>query len=194
MLFINSILKKILFGKEQNAFKEFCTHLGSFFDEVNNDLQYDEIDISKEIFNDIKTLRVSFFNIYYTYKSILYISNTSSFSPTIMFLYLKNKNILFQYIQRIVPIEKFFQFNEKNILNELTSLNEFTNYKILYEERFAPNEIKNKIFELIISNINLKVDLKTPEIEIIVQVLKTHIGMTILKNFNGSFNFSKNLM
>lgn len=180
--------------KEQNAFKEFCSIMSPFFEEINDDCDYNEIDISKEISNDIKALRVSFFSIYFTYKSILYISNTSSFTPTSMFFYLKNKNVFFQYIQRIVPIDKFFQLNENNIFNQISLLNGFTSYKILYEERFAPVETKTKIFGIITSNLNMKVDLMTPEIEIIVQVLKTHVGMTILHRFNSSFNFSKNLM
>lgn len=124
---------------------------------------------------------------------MFYVSNTSPLYPSRLFNALKEKNYLFEYVHRIVPIDRFVSYNEIVFKKSLENLDKSLSYKIEYEERFAPSDMRSRMFDFITNYLSgMKINLKNPNYLVIVQVLKTDVGFTVLKNFIGTFNFSKN--
>lgn len=180
-------------GKESKAYKELVTILNSVFQSVDTQPDYTSLNVSLEIENEIKIMKATFFSVYFTYKSIFYVSNTSPLYPSRLFSLLKEKNVLFEYVHRIVPLDRFVTYNEEVFIKCLDNIDKNLSFKIDYEERFAPKDMKNKIFDFVTNYLKgMRVNLVQPDYIILIQVLKTDIGFTVLKDFKDTFNFSKN--
>lgn len=82
--------------------------------------------------------------------------------------------------------------DDLNLIYNLIDNYHFNNtYKILFEGRLCP-DLKNRMFEIIIPKIKIKVDLVNPDDVFVIQAFKYYIGLCILKNDVNNFNFSEN--
>lgn len=146
-------------NKELKAFKEVVSLFGTSLNDDNEIFEYEKVNIGNEINEEIKKMQKDKFKLYYSYKSIIYVENKTLIPPSKIYEILRHKNILFEYVQRIVPIDTFFTFNNSKIIDAIENLDRTKNYKIIYEERFTGKEMKNKVFEIITGKLNMKVDL-----------------------------------
>ncbi|WUR02224.1 putative tRNA acetlytransferase [Vairimorpha necatrix] len=179
-------------GKEEKAFKELQTVLNTSFDTIETQPDYSTLNVSEEIKNEIRILKKSFFSLFFTYKSMFYVSNSSPFTPSKLFYILKERGVKLEYVHRIVPLDRFTTYNENVMRKGLVDIDKSLTFKIEYEERFVPQDTRKRIFELITSTLEgMKVDLSRPDYLIIVSALKNDVGFTVLKNNKEHFNFSK---
>lgn len=130
------------------------------------------------------------FRKYDGYRSFFYLENLSNSSSIALYERMTKENIKFQYVERVVPLESIFPFSEERILKSLAGLEATKTYKILYEGRLTTNEMKTKIFSIITSNLKNKVQLNSPYYTIVVQVFKNNVGIAVIENEKGNFNFS----
>jgi tRNA(Ser,Leu) C12 N-acetylase TAN1 len=63
-------------------------------------------------------------------------------------------------------------------------------YKIKYESRLTSFDSKNALFSTIHENMNLRVDLSSPQVICMVQIIKNYLGLTVMENDSLNFNLS----
>lgn len=181
-------------GKEKKAFLELQTILNSFISNSELQKDYCTFNVAEEIEDELKNLRTSYFSIHFTYKSLLYVSNSSTFLSSKLFRMLKERHVLLEYVHRIFPLDHYFTYNAEYIKKLISNIDKSLTFKIEYKETFAVKNSKKEVFKTITGTLQgMKVDLKNPHYLILVQVLKNDLGITILENFTDSFNFSRNL-
>jgi hypothetical protein len=122
------------------------------------------------------------------HKNIFYLENGSSGSSTGLFRKLRESERRFEYVQRVVPMEKFFKFDETKIIREIEGLDTSKTYKITFEGRLCGEAVKSRVFNLITHRLKMRVDLTSPFYNIIVHVFKSYAGITVMEACD--FNFS----
>ncbi|KAF7683180.1 hypothetical protein TCON_1610 [Astathelohania contejeani] len=125
-------------------------------------------------------------------KSLFLIENKSDIIPTEIYTRLRDLNLCTKEVHRIIPLNKITSHNYKDMILSLCyELNKTTSmtYKILFEYRLCDKKIKEEIFEIITSTVELKVCLDNPDYIFIVEVMKKHVGASIIKNDGSNFNF-----
>jgi tRNA(Ser,Leu) C12 N-acetylase TAN1 len=127
---------------------------------------------------------------YIGYKNTFYLENKSPVPSKELFGRLRESRRRFEYVQRVVPMESFFRFNEARILKEVEGLDSDRTYRITFEGRLCDKEMRSKIFGLITQKLRMKVSLTSPFYNIIVHVFKTYVGISVMNNRECSFNFS----
>lgn len=127
---------------------------------------------------------------YLSYKSIVFLENKSSESSLALFYKLRASNTRFEYAQRIVPLEHFFRYDEKKIIEVIGTLDESKTYKIMYEGRLCSSGMKEMLFKLITNNLILRVSLTDPYYTIVTQAFKNYVGVSVVVNEVKNFNFS----
>ncbi|KAF9764175.1 hypothetical protein NGRA_0758 [Nosema granulosis] len=180
-------------GREEKAFKEFLGVLTNLVDSSKTYDNYENINIREEILKEVKSLEKNPFKIYFQYRSMFFVSNDSELSPSCIFRALRERAIYFSYIQRIIPIDEFFKFDSDKIKSFIQNkfMHLHKSYKIIYEERFVPEDTRLKVFDSITNVVNLKVDLTSPYYLVVVQALKNNVGISIITDEPSNFNFSK---
>jgi hypothetical protein len=178
-------------GREEKAFKEVSGVLKNLLESSKEYSQYEDIDIEKEIKKEVDLLHSNPFKIYFQYCSMLFISNGSSISSSHLYNLLRENQVSFVFAHRVVPFDAFFKFEETLLCEMIKCIKTDKTYKILYEERFVPENMKLRVFDCITSNLKCTVDLSNPYYLIVVQALKNFIGVSVIENEKFNFNFSK---
>ncbi|CAD27053.2 hypothetical protein [Encephalitozoon cuniculi GB-M1] len=124
------------------------------------------------------------------HRCILFLENRSNEPSLSLFYKLRASGARFEYVHRIVPLERFFRFDEEKILESIRGLDGTKSYKIVYEERMCSPGIKDKVFNLITASLSLRVDLKAPHYMIAVQGFKNNLGISVVEGEKENFNFS----
>lgn len=124
------------------------------------------------------------------YRCILLLENRSRESSLSLFYKLRASGARFEYVCRVVPLERFFRFDEEKVVESIKGLDKSKTYKIVYEERMCSAGMKERVFGLITSHLALKVDLKTPDYTVVVQGFKNSIGISVVEGERENFNFS----
>lgn len=187
---MNGFIITTVLNREDKAFKEFVGKVYGFDQKktpvINNLVNFTSLlNIELE-----KLKKQQNFILKEKHRSILIIKNLSETKPSDIFRWMRKNGLLFQYISRVIPLDFISNFNileiSKYILN-----NPFEgSYKILFESRISPDNLKEKIFETIIPLIPSKVNLKTPDFLVVVQGFKLLVGICIVENDIKNFNFS----
>ncbi|KAM0672660.1 hypothetical protein CWI42_100250 [Ordospora colligata] len=124
------------------------------------------------------------------HRCILVIENKSHESSVSLFNKLRETNTIFEYVHRVIPLERIFRIDDAKIIEGIQGLEDGKSYKIVYEERMCSEGVKKRVFDVITKNICLKVDLETPDYIIAVQVFKSMFGMSVVMNEHKNFSFS----
>ncbi|KAH9410814.1 hypothetical protein HK407_10g15800 [Ordospora pajunii] len=124
------------------------------------------------------------------HRCILVIENKSHESSVSLFNKLREANAAFEYVHRVIPLERIFPIDDARIAEGIQGLEHGKSYKIVYEERMCSAGVKKRVFDVITKNICLKVDLEAPDYIIAVQVFKSMFGMSVVMNEHKNFSFS----
>lgn len=178
-------------GREEKAFRELVGVFMHLIESTKIYSTYEDINIEDELKKEAAAQTSTPFKIYFKYRSMLFVSNESDLPPSWFYRALRSKNISFSLIQRVVPIDFFFKLEKEKIKSIISNLDQTKTYKIIYEERFVPEDTKLKAFGYITETLNMKVDLTSPYYLLSVQALKNNVGVSIITNELNNFNFSK---
>lgn len=187
---MNGFLISTTMNKEYKAFKEFSSQMNFFVNTEKQELN-NFTDFTSSLADELRNLKIQEnFTLMEKYKSILIVRNKCKSLPSDLFLRLRTENSSFYDIKRIVPLDFITKFDEVAIAAFIQK-NQFNGtFKIQFEGRLCPDELRTDLFKIIIPLINNKVDLKTPEYVIAIQAFKGLIGLTVMKNDSKNFNFS----
>lgn len=179
-----------IMNKEDKAFKEFNDKIGNIFNApvqcYNCNSNFQKL-LSQEIRN-LKTKKN--FRLLEKYQSILFIDNNTSKKPSEILEYCRNCQISFRNILRIIPLNIIIKFEIQTIQKFILENPFEGTYKILYEGRLCPNDLKERIFQAIVPIISSKVKLNNPDYVIVVEGFKSFVGISVIKNDTKNFNFS----
>lgn len=173
-------------NKEKNSQKEVLDFLHT--------ANYQPHLISQES-NCKKELEIALLNLKKNKFEIINLKNTQcvyliSTNENVLEIY-KNLNHNLKYTFKINPLSKFIFINDfkkldlKNIFYDFISesnLQKEKTYKIIYEHRNTNKEVKVEVFDYLVKNIQLKVNLKSPDFIFTVQIVKNYLGCSVLKN------------
>ena len=197
MNIINGFLITTERNKENKASKEIKEKINEIL-KINicknklknsDNLNYKEI-LQREIkeLKESKIKQIDFKNL----KNIILFKNLTEVSVYEIYKIMKEKNFNFKFAHRIIPLEYFGNYKEiieilKLECNKI-ELNELT-YKLVLEARLTESNKKEEIFSNVVNNIKNKVNLTNPDFIVMVQILKSNLGFSIIKNYNDNFNF-----
>lgn len=186
----NGFIISTIMNREDKAFKEFVGKASSF--SFNSSTTVSTLDnFSTLLQNEVLQLKKNAsFLLQSKYKSILLVKNQTSALPSDIFKWLRSSGVSFQHIQRIIPLDLIISFDPIMITNFVVQ-NKFSGkYKIFFEGRLCPENLKLEIFKVILPLITEKVDLDNPEYVVCVQAFKSFVGISIVGKDSNNFNFS----
>lgn len=125
-----------------------------------------------------------------SHRSILFLENRSRVSTLGLFYRLREADTRFEYVYRVVPLERFFRYSSRQVIESVGELDRTRTYRILYEERLCSDGMKEAVFESITGALCMKVDLVDPHYTIVVQGFKDQVGISVVENEKENFNFS----
>ncbi|KAM0681011.1 hypothetical protein GINT2_000794 [Glugoides intestinalis] len=189
----NGFIISTIMNREDKAFKEFVGKASSF--SFNSGIKISVLDnFSALLQNELQHLKKSArFLLQAKHRSILLVKNQTTSLPSDIFKWMRNCGVSFEHIQRIIPLDLITNFDVA-MITDFVLQNKFSGrYKIFFEGRLCPDNLKIEIFKVIIPLITNKVDLDNPDYVVCVQAFKSFVGISILVNDSNNFNFSTSL-
>ena len=179
---MNGFLLSTSMNKELKGLREFSDKMNSF-----ETLERTEItnlsNFSQCLALELQNLRIrDSFTFIEKYKSLLIVKNYTLSLPSKLFIQLRANKCTFHAIKRIIPLDLITKYDEMVIAA-------YT-FKIQFEGRLCPEDLKSNLFKLIIPLVDNKVDLNKPDYVIIIQAFKGLVGITVMENDLNNFNFS----
>lgn len=181
-------------NREDFAFKEFVRKVIVPFSKTTGELetQLTNKDDFSEILKQelIKLKKSQKFVLQEKYKSILLVKNLTGQKPTEIFRWMRENELVFQNIARVIPLDLILSFDHQVIHSFISKEKRTGSYKIVFEGRLCPENTKENIFQIIVPLIDSKVDLENPDFLVVVQAFKSFIGLSVLDRDHKNFNFS----
>lgn len=178
-------------NREDKSFKEFKDKVQGVVASPSKNSVNSQSNFYQLLMEELKNLKIKdIFAVKEKYKSFLLIENRSSAEPTDILRKCRNKNIEFKNVLRIVPLDFLSKFDQKSVENFILAHPFEGSYKILFEGRLCPEDLKERMFQIIIPLIHGKVKLVNPDYVIIIQAFKNFIGISVMENDVKNFNFS----
>ncbi|EJW01291.2 hypothetical protein EDEG_00508 [Edhazardia aedis USNM 41457] len=181
-------------GREREALNEALITFNTITirSHVNTSINFNER-IHSEIDNNEKLFDHSHIK---KLKNIVFIKNKSSCDSVKIYEEIVKRKLSCRFIQRLIPLDfignlKFWK-DVISLMVEKSKSFDVKTYKILYEKRLSEKGLKDEIFDTVTRNMILKVDLCNPDLLMVVQVFKTHIGGAVILNDSINFNIQKN--
>lgn len=176
-------------NREEKALKEFLNKLKCITGEGASEISCTS-NFGRLLADELRALKIrEDLTVIEKFKSILVLQNRTEQTPTDLFARLRSSQAEFCNVLRVVPLDFLARFDQKSIEKYILENRFEGTYKVAYEGRLCPEGMREKMLQIIVPLVDRKVDLKNPDVLIVVQAFKSLVGLTVMKNV-GSFNFS----
>lgn len=121
-------------------------------------------------------------------KNMCFILNHTELPASTIYKHLKDNNIHFRYVKKIVPLDVIISENPAEHLKKYLrnkEMGENGSFKICFRSRCSDKyECKENMFKTILDRYKgIKVDLSNPTVSIHVEVIRKYIGFSFVENF-----------
>lgn len=126
---------------------------------------------------------------------ILFIRNDSEFSETEIYNELIENTKRAEHVRRIIPVKSIFTLTVDNLIQETKKVCEDIggqqSFRISLSKRLCGHISSEFIIEKVAEMIPRKVDLKTPDIVVVVEIVKSLCAIGAVKPCPGNYNITR---
>ncbi|KAI5172913.1 tRNA acetyltransferase TAN1 [Nematocida sp. LUAm3] len=127
---------------------------------------------------------------------VLFIRNDSPFSEIELYNVTVQNTKRAQFIRRIIPVQSIFTTTVENLRTHAkkvsNKMRKDASFCIRVSKRLCSHISSEEIIDIVAKEMPYKVDLKTPDFLLVVEVSKDLCAMSLLKPCPGNFNITRN--
>lgn len=187
----NGFVVTTIMNREDKAFAEFAAKVTGLAAPPNKE-PAGFVDFTAALSLELSRLKhhCQSFILKEKHKSILLVKNQTEHTPSEIFKWMRDRCVSFRNISRVVPLDLISKFDEAGIRSFVMENRRRGSFKILFEGRLCPEDLKSEVFKVILPLVDAKVDLTHPDFVVVVQAFKSLVGLCIIENDPRNFNFS----
>lgn len=187
---MNGFFVSTIMNREDKGLREFYNTANKYV-KIEKAHLSNTSDFEAALLSELKSMKIKQnFSVLEKHKSMVILKNETKMIPSDIVISMRTKKAEFENVQRVLPLDILVKFDESKISDYIRSKQITGTFKIQFEGRMCPSDLKNNLFKIIIPLIDNKVSLDEPDYTIIIQAFKSLIGISVVKSDKDNFNFS----